>query len=86
MTWAIRWGPQAVDDLLRLAPADAARVDRAVQDYANSGQGHVTRVSGEGDQGPHHRLYVFPRFVVRFIFDYTTHTIHVWRVVTRARS
>jgi mRNA-degrading endonuclease RelE of RelBE toxin-antitoxin system len=85
MTWSVRWDPDAVDDLMRLAPADAARVDRAVQDYALNGQGHVTRVAGEEDEGPHYRLYVFPRYVVRFVLDRTTQTLHVWRVLTRAR-
>ncbi len=85
MSWEIRWDPAAVDDLMRLPPADAVRVDSAVQGWAATGTGNVTRVAGEQDEGPHFRLYVFPKFVVRFVLDRATQTLHVWRVVTRAR-
>jgi hypothetical protein len=43
----------------------------------------VTRVSGDG---PHFRLDVFLRFVVRFVLDRTAQTLHVWRIVTRAKA
>ena len=76
MTWTVRWDPAAVADLMQLDPPDAARVDRAVQDYAGTGRGNVTRVGGDDDDGPHFRLYVFPRYVVRFVLDRTTHTLH----------
>jgi hypothetical protein len=86
MTWTIRWDPAAVADLMQLSPADSARVDGAVQDYAATGRGNVARVSGEEDDGPHFRLYVFPRYIVRFVLDRTAQTLHVWRIVTRAKA
>jgi hypothetical protein len=84
MTWHVRWDPAAIEDLMRLSPADAARVDRAVQEFAASGTGNVKRVEGTDEDGPHFRLYVFPKFIVRFVLDRATHTLHVWRVLTRA--
>jgi hypothetical protein len=84
MTWSVTWDPAAVADLMQLSPADAARVDRFVQEYAVTGRGNVARV--ETENGPHFRLYVFPRFVVRFVLDRTTRTLHVWRVLVRVRG
>jgi hypothetical protein len=84
MNWSVTWDPAAVADLMQLSPSDAARVDRVVQEYASTGRGNVTRI--ETEDGPHFRLYVFPRFLVRFVLDRTTETLHVWRVLIRVRG
>jgi hypothetical protein len=85
MTWSVTWDPAAVRDLMELSPSDATRVDRSVREYAATGRGNIARIETEDDE-PHFRLYVFPRYLPRFVLDSTTQTLHVWRVLTRVRK
>lgn len=76
----IEWDPYAIEDWQRLSLEDAARVARAVQQWAHSGAGLVEVTEGAGV----YRLYV-DRYVVRFLVDSTTGTLHVVQIVRRRK-
>ena len=76
----IEWDPYAIEDWQRLGLEDAARVARAVQQWAQSGAGLVEVTEGAGV----YRLYA-GRYVVRFLVDSTTDTMHVVQIVRRRK-
>jgi len=76
----VEWDPYAIEDWQRLGLDDAARVARAVQQWAETGAGLVEVTEGQGV----YRLYV-DRYVVRFLVDSTTDTMHVVQIVRRRK-
>jgi len=74
----IEWLPRAIEDLLRVPSIeDAARLDRAIQDYARAGTGFVRRVGGP--EGTELRLYV--RGYYAAISLGPSDVVRVWRVI-----
>jgi len=76
----VEWDPYALDDWQRLSLEDAARVARAVQQWAETGAGLVEVTEGGGV----YRLYV-DRYVVRFLVDDAMDTMHVIQIVRRRK-
>jgi mRNA-degrading endonuclease RelE of RelBE toxin-antitoxin system len=76
MRWNLEWEASAEACLKRLPTWQAAaRVARAMMDFAETGRGDV-RALGEGQE---FRLRV-GEYVVRFGADVSTRTLHVWTV------
>lgn len=83
MTWTIDWTDRARHDLRRLDRQVAERVIRAVERFAQTEHGDVTRL--EHVITPEWRLRVGD-WRVRFQYDYDARTIHVLRVLPRGRA
>jgi mRNA-degrading endonuclease RelE of RelBE toxin-antitoxin system len=78
MTYTVAWENSAIEALKRLPTWQAAaRVSRAVLDFARTGQGDVRRL-GEGRE---FRLHISPH-VVRLSIDTSAKLICVWGVFT----
>lgn len=75
--WLIRWAIPAVRTLMRLPWRDAARVDAAIQGFAETGQGDVVRL--RVDDAVTLRLRVKP-YWVRFTLDRYEGVLTVWSV------
>ena len=76
MTWKLEWEVGAEEGLKRISSWQAAaRVCRAMMDFAESGRGSVRRVGNTQE----FRLHV-DRYVVRFGVEIPTRTIRVWTV------
>jgi mRNA-degrading endonuclease RelE of RelBE toxin-antitoxin system len=76
MSWSLEWEASAEEGLKRLPDWHAAaRVSRAMMDFAETGRGDVRKVG----LGQELRLHVGP-YVVRFGMDAATRTISVWTV------
>ncbi len=79
MSWSLEWETAAEEGLKRLPNWQAAaRVCRAMMDFAETGQGDVRRVGN----GQEYRLHV-GTYVVRFGMDAQTRTLNVWTVFRR---
>ncbi|MFT3767201.1 MAG: hypothetical protein QM820_17020 [Minicystis sp.] len=79
MSWSLEWEAAAEEALKRLPSWQAAaRVSRAVIEFAHTGQGDFRQVG----EGPEYRLYV-GAYVVRLGFDTRARIIHVWGVFPR---
>jgi mRNA-degrading endonuclease RelE of RelBE toxin-antitoxin system len=78
MSWNLEWEAAAIEGL-KLLPSwqAAARVSRAMMDFAETGRGDVRRVGGN-----EYRLHV-GLHVVRFSMDAPTRTLNVWTVFTK---
>ena len=76
MSWSLEWEAGAEEGLKHLPIWQAAaRVCRAMMDFAQIGRGDVRRVGS----GQEFRLHV-GSYVARFGMDASTRTIHVWTV------
>ena len=76
MIWNLEWEAGAEEGLRRLPSWQvAARVCRAMMDFAETGRGDVRRKGDEHE----YRLHVGP-YVARFGVDSATRTITVWTV------
>jgi mRNA-degrading endonuclease RelE of RelBE toxin-antitoxin system len=76
MTWRLEWEAAAEEGLKHLQSWQAAaRVCRAMMDFAETGRGDVRRLGS----GQEFRLHVGP-YVARFGIDVSTRTINVWTV------
>jgi mRNA-degrading endonuclease RelE of RelBE toxin-antitoxin system len=76
MIWNLEWETSAEEGLKRLPSWQvAARVCRAMMDFAETGRGDVRRV-GSGNE---YRLHVGAH-VVRFGMSSSTRTLSVWTV------
>lgn len=81
MSWNLEWEAGAEERLKHLPTWQvAARVSRAMMDFAETGRGDVRRVGS----GQEFRLHVGP-YVVRFGIDAATRTIRVWTVFQKDR-
>ncbi len=79
MIWEVEWHVSAEEALKRLPSWQvAARLCRAVRDFAEQGVGDVRRL-GDGQE---FRLHV-GRYVVRFGVDSESQTIQVWTVFSK---
>jgi mRNA-degrading endonuclease RelE of RelBE toxin-antitoxin system len=80
MSWSLEWETAAEEGLKHLPSWQAAaRVCRAMMDFAETGRGDVRR-TGNGQE---YRLHV-GSYVVRFGVDASTRTINVWTVFQRS--
>jgi hypothetical protein len=76
MIWNLEWEASAEEGLKHLPSWQAAaRVCRAMMDFAATGRGDVRQVGS----GQEFRLHV-GHYVARFGMDASTHTINVWTV------
>lgn len=79
MSWSLEWEAAAEEGLKHLPSWQAAaRVSRAMMDFAQTGRGDVRRLGN----GQEFRLHV-GSCVVRFGIDVPTRTINVWTVFRR---
>ena len=81
MSWSVCWSDGATAGLTRIPWREAARVDAAVQRYANTGVGTVVRL--DNDATTTVRLRV-PPYTVLLGLDPTDGVMHV-RAVYRLR-
>jgi mRNA interferase RelE/StbE len=75
--------PPARRDLRRLSSADAIRVVRAIDRFAETERGDVRKL--QGYEPPQWRLRV-GQYRVRFVFLHATQTIEVLHVLPRGRA
>jgi hypothetical protein len=79
----LRWLPEAVDDLLAIPEvAIAGAIDRAVQEFAESGRGFVRRLVREHTADDFVLYVAETRYVVRL--RWLAGTVFVERVLLRA--
>ncbi len=81
MSWRVEWLEPAVQSLRQMPWRQAARVDAAVQRFAETGEGQVARLST--DDAVTLRLRVSP-YVARLTLDPSERTLFVW-IVYRLR-
>jgi mRNA interferase RelE/StbE len=81
LTWEVTWTRPALQDMRRLDRQVAARVHQALLRFAQTGQGDVTKLTGETQW----RLRVGD-WRVRFIYDFEVPTLRVLRVLPRGRA
>ena len=78
----IAWSEPVERDLARLQPQIADRIVRAIEQYALTGIGDVTRLRGPGDE---YRLRVGD-WRVRFVDEPERHRLIILRVLPRGRA
>ncbi len=77
MRRTVAWNVAARQDLLAIHWRSAARVDREVEHFAETGEGDLRQ--RPDDTSAPFRLHVAP-FVVRLSFDRDAPVLRVWRV------
>jgi hypothetical protein len=77
MTWKVEWSDVCVADVRRMSWQLATRICRSVLDYAESGAGHVERVSAADPYALRLRV---PGAAARIRLDPETRTVFVWRI------
>jgi mRNA interferase RelE/StbE len=82
VAWTLVWTERALKDTERLDRRARERVVRALERLAGTGHGDVLRLEGAE---PEWRLRV-GAWRVRFVFDHSTRSIRVVRVLPRGRA
>ena len=82
MSWQVEWTQRALREAERLDPATRVRIIRAIERLAETDQGDVKQLRGS----PHEWRLRVGDWRVRFLFDRTTDTITILRVLPRGRA